>query len=109
MKLDLTGTIKTTRRKIIVGRDECVGATYANKNKFLITISEKENPEVLDFLETVLHELLHLYFFIFMGIRDKKVSDALQHRVIDDVVPYTLSKIARELLPKRRRYNGKNS
>lgn len=104
MKLNISGVIKTSARKLFVGRQECLGVTRADNNKFSIRISEKENTDVVQFLETLLHELLHLYFFILIGIKNRRISEDKQHEVIDVVVPFMLNKMAMTLKPKRRRY-----
>lgn len=100
MKLDLLGTIRSTPRQLMVDGEPCLGVTRANGRRFSIQVVESSN--LVDFYDTILHEMLHLFFFIFGAIRNKDVPQAVQHRVIEVVVPFMLNKMAMELAPKRR-------
>lgn len=110
MKMNLSGTISTTPHRLVAGSQLCYGVTRANGNRFSIKISEKDNQDAVQFLETLLHEMLHLYFFIIIGMKGKNVAEWRQHNVIDVVVPFMLNKMAMELQPKRRKHtHGENS
>lgn len=102
MKLNLTGTIKSSERRIRAGDQDCYGLTRVTGNKFSIRISDKENQDAVQFLETLLHEMLHLYFFILIAMRGRSISEWKQHNVINVVVPFMLNKMAMEFAPKRR-------
>lgn len=102
MQMNLTGTIKVSPRRLKVDGVECMGTTRVKGTHFSILISEKENKETVQFMETLLHEILHLYFFIMMSLKSTTISEDKQHRVLDAVVPFMLNKMALELAPKRR-------
>lgn len=102
MNIDLSGIIKTSKRPLKVKGQECFGTTTAKGQKFSILLSEKENRDPIQLIETLLHELLHLYFFIIIGITNRRISEEKQHEVIEASVPFILNKIAITLAAKRK-------
>lgn len=62
-------------------------------NRCEILISKKRNPDVNAFAATLLHELLHLWVTVLQthGLRE---SISVEHRFIDDVLPYVLRKLS---------------
>jgi len=91
MKINLSGTIKS-RKRIHYGRQECYGITRANRGKFSIYLSESAMEDGYIFSETILHELLHLWFFIIGSISSKKLSEKEQHEVLEEAIPRILSR-----------------
>lgn len=91
MKIDLSGVIKSKKR-LYYGKDACYGITRANKNKFKIYLSELALKDGYMFSETMLHELLHLWFFIISTVAVRVPSEADQHEVLEQVIPIILSR-----------------
>lgn len=91
MKIDLSGTIKS-RKKLYYGKSACYGITKADKNKFQIYLSELALKDGYIFSETMLHELLHLWFFIInSSLKTKPISETKQHEVLEQVIPVILN------------------
>lgn len=103
MKLDLSGVIKS-RKRLYYGKSACYGITKANKSKFQIYLSELALKDGYIFSETVLHELLHLWFFIISTVAIKVPSEKEQHEVLEQVIPIILSRTALILERKGGRY-----
>jgi hypothetical protein len=95
MLLNLRGFVKSSKRRLFVDGDECLGVTRVYGHRFGIRIVETKS--LVEFYDTLLHELLHLFFFIFVSVRNKEISTHKQHRVINKAVPYILRLLAREL------------
>lgn len=92
MKLNLSGTIKS-RKKLQVDNQTCYGVTRGEKDKFSIYISEEALKDGYLFSETILHELLHLWFFILIAALDRDdISEKKQHEVLEQVIPIILSR-----------------
>ncbi len=108
MRMNFKGIIKVTKNRLFVNKQECLGVTKVHRNQFSIKISEQPNKDIVDFMETLLHEMIHLYFFILMNIANKRFADYKQHNVIEASVPFILNKIALEFDSKRI-FNVKNS
>lgn len=101
MRLSLSGKIQS--RKILrYGKDICYGLTRADKDNFRIYISELALKDINTFSETMLHELLHLWFFILNGASDRwDIPEAKQHEVLEEVMPMILSRT--EIIRNRKR------
>src|SRR5258706_9728637 len=105
MKIDLSGTIKS-RKSLHYGKDVCYGITKANGDKFQIYLSELALKDKYIFSETMLHELLHLWFFIVNTAVLRQVSEDEQHEILDQAIPIILSRTA-IVLKRREKSNEK--
>lgn len=99
----LKGIIKLVDRKLIVDGDECYGAAEVEGRRFKIRLSNKTIDTGDMFIETLLHELMHLWIFIVMETLGFKMSQAGAHRIIDVVVPFAMEQFYREYRRKRKR------
>ncbi len=99
----LIGEIKLINRRIFSDGDECYGTAIANKNRFHIRLSNIGIETVDDFIDTTLHELLHLWLFILIAALTVTLSDAASHRIIDATVKTAMRCLRRELRFKRKR------
>lgn len=100
MSFFLQGIIRSVPR-LKYGKQECYGLMQGLKNKFVIKISDEAVEEGQVFADTMLHELLHLYFWILKARGVKGLSDPAQHEILEEVLPIVLSRIA--LILKRRK------
>jgi len=101
MKIDLSGTIKS-RKRLYHGRDACYGLTSVDKKKFRIYLSDLALKDGYIFSETMLHELLHLWFFIISTVAIRVPSEKEQHEILEQVIPTILSRTALVLERKGR-------
>lgn len=82
--MNLKGIIKTSKR-VIVKNQECYGVAVGHKNTFTIKIDEsifRERPTL--FLKVLLHELIHLYFFIIEDYTKShlNLTEGIQHKLM---------------------------
>jgi hypothetical protein len=96
------GFIKSSKRVRHANR-ECYGLTRGQRNKFKIYISEKVTEDIDTFGNTILHELLHLYFCLLMAFGVRGLTEDLQHEVIEPMVPLIQSHIAAILSRKKKK------
>jgi hypothetical protein len=92
--MKIKGVIKFQKR-VFVGEDECFGVTRANGDHFDIRISEQTSQNLDLYAETVIHELLHLAFNIVAASVKVHIPEKQQHRIINKVVPNTVSSLRR--------------
>jgi len=83
--IKIKGMIKTVKR-IRYKNIECDGITRAHKQEFLIRIA-RGTFERRMFPEVLLHELVHLWFFICFGVYKLYIPEKLQHKLINQIVP----------------------
>lgn len=105
MKIDLSGVIQS-RKKLYYGKDACYGITRADKKKFKIYLSDLALKDGYIFSETMLHELLHLWFFIVSTVAIRVPSEEEQHEILEQVIPIILSRTA-IILERRKKTNEK--
>lgn len=98
----LTGTVKLIQRKLFMNGSECYGTTTGHGGKFQIRLSNLSIETVWEFIETTVHELLHLWLFILVSALTFTLSDAASHRIIEETVKTALRALRRELRNKRR-------
>ncbi len=97
----IKGDIKLINRRIFVNGDECFGTAECEGRRFKIRLSNKAITNGNEFLDTLLHELVHLWIGVGMTALDFKMSDAASHRIIDATVPKVAKVFYKEY--KRRR------
>ena len=78
------------KKRVRYGQQECHGKTEVWKNRFLIQIAHSTYRRFYLFINTVLHELLHLWLFIAMEVRHVELSETRQHVIIYRVVAVAL-------------------
>jgi len=81
----LTGTIEFVKQ-VKVGKHVCYGSAYATGDKFKIKISEAAGESAECFIETLLHEMLHLALYVISGATKVELSDREHHRIINRIV-----------------------
>jgi len=91
MKFKFIGSIRS-QKKVKIGKDDCYGLTKANKNRFSIIISERNNGDFYQLSETLLHEFLHLFFFILSAFNKRALSESEQHKIMDKLTSMLLKK-----------------
>ena len=87
--IKLTGAIEFVKR-VKIGKHICYGATYAQGSKFRIKISKASSESAECFIETLLHEMLHLMLYIISGTVKVELSDREHHRIINRIVKVAL-------------------
>lgn len=97
MSFKLVGIIQTTPRRIFIQKQECHGITSVKKTFFKIKISEKACKEPIVLVETVLHELCHLWLYAVSGLARRPFSDPVQERIINKTTKIALSILIKEL------------
>ena len=90
----LFGEIKF-QKKVIANKKECYGTCRASGDRFRVAISGAAFKSGSLLLETILHELLHLWFYIVTAITKKELSERIQHRVIYKVTAEALIALAK--------------
>jgi predicted SprT family Zn-dependent metalloprotease len=88
----LMGIIEFVKR-VKIGKHICYGATYADGDKFRIKISRAAGESVECFVETLIHEMLHLAFYIISGVTKVELSDREHHRLINKIMKVALKEI----------------
>jgi len=94
--MQVTGTIKTQKR-VRYRNQECHGIASAHKQKFLIRIAENTFNDPVLYGETLLHELVHVWFFILMGSYPVHISERRQHKLIEKLAKAARTYLRREL------------
>ena len=92
--MDIIGRIRFQHR-VFVDRQECYGAVRVDDNKFKILIAKCAGKTSDVFAETLLHEFIHLWLFIFVTITNIRVSERKHHRIIDKIMPVALRELRR--------------
>ena len=90
-------------RRLLHGRDECYGTTEVNGRRFMIRISTKLANNTDDFADTLLHELLHLFFFVLSGLLKLKISNKVEHQIIERTTKFVMRQVKYELKKKVKR------
>lgn len=94
----IKGKIKTVKR-IRYKNQECEGITKANKQSFLIRVVYNTLDRGL-FPEVLLHELIHLWYFICFSVYGLYLSEREQHRLMNRLVPKMSSSFMKLLKQK---------
>lgn len=97
------GTIEFVNRRIFSKRDECYGITQVDGRRFWIKLATPAHDELWELVDTLLHEVMHLFFFVLAAFTDANLSIAAHHRVISRVVPYAIRMLRQEVRRSRRR------
>lgn len=97
--IKVTGQIKTVKR-IRYKNQECDGIAYGDKQNFLIKIVESTLKRD-NFIEVLLHELMHVWFFIVLALYKIDISERKQHKIIEAVAP-RMSRQVQRLLRKKK-------
>lgn len=105
MNIKLLGSIQS-RKRLNYNKQECYGITKVNKNKFNILISELAFKNGYLFAETMLHELLHLWFFIIATAFGKEISESEQHAILEPIVPKIVTQVTNSI--KKKAWNEKD-
>lgn len=93
MRFKLKGTIQAVERRLFDGKKECYGTTQLNKNRFAIKASTIACEDIETFNDTILHELLHLWLFIYAEIINKRITKKRTHRIIEAVTKKALREL----------------
>lgn len=94
----ITGKIKTVKR-IRYKNQECEGITKAEGQKFGIKIVHSTIKRRI-FAEVLLHELVHLWFFICFSVYGVYLKEKDQHRLMDKFLPRMSSALFKFLKDK---------
>ncbi len=97
------GFINIIKQRIFHRGDECLGTCAVNGRRFNIRVSLKSAGEPDDFIDTLIHELMHLWLYILMAAYQFKLSEAAQHRIIEKAAPVTVKLLKREIRRKVRK------
>jgi hypothetical protein len=87
--MKLTGYIKF-QNKVIVDGQECYGCTRADKQTWDIRISKDALENYNIFTETIMHELLHLGYFVIMASTKQDWSERQQHAMLNKIMPVVM-------------------
>lgn len=98
--MNLKGYIKTAK-KIKIGNSQCYGVSTGYGNKFGIRIEDslmKKHPAM--FLRVLLHEIIHLYFFIVDDYTRHKLNltEGVQHKIMGKLVKELVDKVLHRAL-----------
>ena len=97
--MEITGKIQTVRR-VRYKNQECEGITRAFKQSFLIKLAHGTFKRGV-FPEVLLHELLHLWFFICFSVYGVYLSERKQHRLMNYIIP-RMSRSLQKLLKEQK-------
>lgn len=90
--MKLNGYIKF-QNQVKVGKQECYGCTRANKQNWSVRISKDAMENYHIFAETIIHELIHLGYFVIMASTKQNWSEAVQHRMLGKIMPVVLRQL----------------
>lgn len=99
----IKGEIRLLQRRLFVDGDECYGTADCEGRRFILRLSNIAIETAEEFMDTLLHEMLHLYLGMLMTLLNLRLSDAASHRIIEPTCRYAVRLVKRELRKRRRK------
>jgi hypothetical protein len=93
--MDIIGRVRF-QKTVTVGGQPCYGAVRADDNRFKILIAKCAGESFEQFAETLLHEFVHLVYFILIALTDFNVSERAQHKTIEKIMIVFLRDLVRQ-------------
>ena len=100
--MKLKGYIKF-QNKVKVKNQESYGLTEAIGDHFRILISRESSKDFYLFSETILHELIHLGYFVIMACSTTtNLSERSQHAMINKIMPVMIAQLRKHCKGKKK-------
>lgn len=100
---EVKGVVRLVQRRLFVDGDECYGTAEYMGRRFVVRLSNIGIESVDEFMDTLVHELLHVYLGILMAVFGIKLSDKACHRIIEPTSQNVLRLLKRELRKRKRK------